>query len=59
MDHSKLWKILHKMGIPDHLICLLRKLYVGEKETEPDKEQWIGSKLGKVYIKAVYCHLAY
>ena len=22
-------------------------------------EQWIGSKLGKEYIKAVYCHLAY
>ena len=27
VDHSKLWKILHKMGIPDHLICLLRNLY--------------------------------
>ena len=26
VDHSKLWKILHKMGIPDHLICLLRNL---------------------------------
>ena len=26
VDHSKLWKILQDMGIPDHLICLLRNL---------------------------------
>ena len=26
VDHSKLWKILKEMGIPDHLTCLLRKL---------------------------------
>ena len=25
VDHNKLWKILKEMGIPDHLICLLRK----------------------------------
>ena len=29
MDHSKLWKILKEMGIPDHLIHLLRNLYAG------------------------------
>ena len=28
VDHNKLWKILKEMGIPDHLICLLRNLYV-------------------------------
>ena len=28
-DHNKLWKILTEMGIPDHLTCLLRNLYVG------------------------------
>ena len=28
-DHNKLWKILKKMGIPDHLTCLLRNLYAG------------------------------
>ena len=33
MDHSKLWKILKEMGIPDHLICLLRNLYVGQEAT--------------------------
>ena len=26
---------------------------------EPDMEQWAGSKLGKEYFKAVYCHSAY
>ena len=26
VDHNKLWKILKKMGIPDHLICLLKNL---------------------------------
>ena len=26
VDHNKLWKILKEMGIPDHLICLLRNL---------------------------------
>ena len=29
MDHNKLWRILKEMGIPDHLICLLRNLYAG------------------------------
>ena len=32
-DHNKLWKILKEMGIPDHLICLLRKLYAGQEAT--------------------------
>ena len=29
VDHNKLWKILKEMGIPDHLICLLKYLYAG------------------------------
>ena len=33
VDHKKLWKILKKMGIPDHLICLLRNLYAGQEAT--------------------------
>ena len=32
-DHNKLWKILEKMGIPDHLTCLLRNLYAGQEAT--------------------------
>ena len=31
--HSKLWKILKEMRIPDHLPCLLRNLYTGQEET--------------------------
>ena len=45
------------MGIPDHLTCLLWNLYTGQIEL--DMEQWTGSKLGKEYIKFVYCHHAY
>ena len=33
VDHNKLWKILKEMGIPDHLICLLRSLYAGQEAT--------------------------
>ena len=33
VDHNKLWKILKDMGIPDHLTCLLRNLYVGQEAT--------------------------
>ena len=31
VDHNILWKILKEMGIPDHLTCLLRNLYAGQK----------------------------
>ena len=33
VNHNKLWKILKEMGISDHLTCLLRNLYAGQKET--------------------------
>ena len=33
VDHNKLWKILHEMGIPDHLTCLLRNLYADQEAT--------------------------
>ena len=33
LNHDKLWKILKEMGIPDHLICLLRNLYAGQEAT--------------------------
>ena len=33
MGHNKLWKILKEMGIPDHLTCLLRNLYVSKEAT--------------------------
>ena len=34
-------------------------MQVKKQQLEPDMEQQTGSKLGKEYIKAVYCHLAY
>ena len=53
-------KILQEMGIPDHLTCLLRnRVQVKKQQLEPDMKQQTGSKLGKEYIKAVYCHPAY
>ena len=33
VDHNKLWKILKEIGVPDHFICLLRKLYLGQDTT--------------------------
>ena len=60
VDHNKLWKILKEMGMPDHLTCLLRNLFVGQEATvRTSMEQQTGSKLGKEYVKAVYCHSAY
>ena len=54
VDHNKVWKILKEMGIPDHLICLLRNMYAGQKQQlELDMEQQTGSILGKEYVKAV------
>ena len=58
MYHNKLWNILEEMEIPDHLTCLMRNLNAGQVKQylELGMEQWTGSKLGKVYIKTVYCH---
>ena len=57
VDHNEVWEILQEMRISDHLTCLLSNLYAGQKETKRDMEQQTGSKLGKEYVKAVYCHL--
>ena len=59
VDHNKLWKILKEIGITDHYTFLLRILYVGQEITEVYMEQLTGSKLGKEYNKAAYCHLVY
>ena len=51
------------MGIPDRLTCLLRNLFAGQELTIRTRfrniEKWTGFKLGKEWIKAVYCHPAY
>ena len=57
---TNLLKILKEMRISEHLICLLRNLYASHEATlRTNMEQQIGSKLGKEYIKAVYCYPAY
>ena len=53
-------KILKEMGIPDHLTCLRRNLYAGQEATTGTGHGTrTGSKLGKEFVKAVYCHPAY
>ena len=48
------------MEILDHLTYLLKNLYAGqEQQLELNMKQQTGSKLGKEYVKAVYCHPAY
>ena len=34
-------------------------MQIKKQQLETDKEQQAGSKLGKEYVKAVYCHPAY
>ena len=63
VDHNKQWKFLQQMGITDYLTCLLKNLYAGQEATvrigHGTKSGKHDSKLGKEYIKAVYCHPAY
>ena len=55
VDHNELWKILKKMGIPDHLTCFLRDLYAGQEatvRTGHGTTDWfqIGKGVGEGYI---------
>ena len=48
VDHNKLWNILKEIGIPDHLTCLLRSLYVGHEATVRTRHGTMGwFKTGK------------
>ena len=59
VDRNKLWKIFKQMGTPDHLTHLWETcMWFKKQQLEPDMEQ-TGSKLGKEYNKAVYCHPGY
>ena len=60
VDHSKLWQILQGMGIPDHLTCLLRNLYAGQKvavRTGRGTIDWF--QIREEEHQAAYCHPAY
>ena len=63
VDHNNLWKILKEMEIPVHLTCLLRNLYSNQETAIRALRvtaDWLtGSKLGKEYNKAIYCHPVY
>ena len=60
VNNNKPWKSLQEMGMPDHLTCFLRNLYAGQEATvSTGHGTQTGSKHGKEYIKAVYCHPAY
>src|SRR5574342_131140 len=64
VDHSKLWKILKEMGIPDHLICLLRNLYAGQEatvRTGHGTTDWfqIGKGVRQGYILSLYLFSLY
>ena len=48
VDHNKLWEILKELGVPEHLTCPLRNLYVGQKatfRTRPETAGWF--KIGE------------
>ena len=48
VDPNKLWKAIKEMGMPDHLICLLRNLSVGQEATVRTQYGIIGwFKMGK------------
>ena len=60
VDHNKLWEILQEMGIPDHLLCLLRNVYADQEatvRTGHGTTDWF--QIGKGVVKAVYCHPVY
>ena len=60
VDHNKLWKNLQEMEYQTTWpasweICM----HVKKQQLELDMELQTASKLGKEYVKAVYCHPAY
>ena len=60
VDNNKLWKILKEMEIPDHLTCFWEIcMQVKKQQLDLDMEQQTGSKSGKEFVKAAYCHPAY
>ena len=60
VHHHKLWNILKEMGIPDHLICLLRNLYAGQEATVKTAHGTTDLfQIRKGVGQAVYCHPDY
>ena len=59
VDHNKLWKIFRDGNFRSTYLSPEIHMQVKKQQWQPDIEQWVGSKLGKAYTKAVYCHIAY
>ena len=60
VDHNKLWKILTKMGVQATLSAFWETcMRIKKQQLQPDMKQLTASKLGKEYVKAIYCHFAY
>ena len=60
VDHNKLWKILKEMEYQITWPASWETcMQVKKQQLEPDMKQGTHSKLGKEYVKAVYCHSAY
>ena len=62
--HIKLWKILKEMGIPDHLICLMRNMYEGQEatvRTRHGRTDWFQSGKGVCQdcMLLLYLYLTY
>ena len=60
MDYNKPWKIPQEMEYQTTLPASCKAyMQFKKQQLELDMEQWTGSKLGKEYVKVVYCHSAY
>ena len=60
MDHNKLWKILKEMEYQTTWLASCEiYMQVKKQQLELNMEHQTGSKLGKEYISAVYCHPTY
>ena len=60
VDHNKLWKLWKRWEYQTSWPASLETyMQVRKQQLELDMEQQTGSKLGKEYVKAAYCHLAY
>ena len=60
VDHNKPWKFFKRWEYQTTLPASFKTcIHIKKQQLEPDMEQWTGSKLGKEYVKAVYCHPAH
>ena len=59
VDHNKLWKIIKRNGQTNIVVSWEICMQVKHQQLESDMDQPTGSKLGKEYVKTVYCHPAY